>query len=283
MIPGVTLAYSDAQTPDAFDLKNNLTAVGLKVMSTFQNGNLFGTYLALLLPIPAALFHSARGWRKQFYLLLLGLAMANLLLSLSRGAIVAGMVSLGVLSLILHRATALRIVALLLVAVGGVLVYALQLGERLLVFDPTLAGRIPMYQVLASVYDSLDPLSFCLAATVGIGMGSSIGPAIDRLQIVDSSLMAIAMKMGLVGLLSLGTFIYAVFGFAWHRCRASQSLEGSIGCALAAGVVGASVQFAIDGVIMLPPTAMNFWMVAGLALAAGSIAREPAEKAWITG
>ncbi len=274
MVPGITMAYSDAQSPDAFEFKNNMTAVGLKVVSTFQNGNLFGYYLALLLPIPAALFHGARGSRKGLYAVFLGLVLVCLLLTLSRSAIVAGVISLVLLGVLLRRSLALRIVGVLLVGIGGMFVYLLQLGERLLTFDPTLAGRTTIWEQMIASYNSLHPLGLLLAGLVGGGMGGTISSGPFAMYGIESSLLTIGMKMGLIGLLPLLGVVFGVFACAWRWCRPLDSFEAQMGCALAAGVIGSSVQLAIDSVMLMPPTSMNYWLVIGLALIACSIARQ---------
>lgn len=274
MIPGITIAYSDAQSPDTFLLKNNMTAVGLKVVSTFQNGNLFGNYLALLLPIPAVLLHRARGSRKGLDALFLGLVLVCLLLTLSRSAIVAGVVSLVLLGVLLRKSLTLRIVSLLLVGIGGAFVYLLQLGERLLTFDPTLAGRTTVYDQMAAVYNSLHSLELLSVVFVGAGMGGDIGRGLSAIGETEGSFLIMGMKMGVIGLIPLLVVIVGVFMCAWRRCRPLDSFEAQMGCALAAGVIGCSVQLAIDSVMLMPPTSMNYWLVIGLALVACSIARQ---------
>ena len=82
--------------------------------------------------------------------------------------------------------------------------------------------------------------------------------------------------MGVLGLLPLLAVIVGVFLCAWRWCRPVDSFEAQMGCALAAGIIGCSVQLAIDSVMLMPPTSMNFWTVAALALVACSIARKQA-------
>lgn len=274
MIPGVTIAYSDALVPDAFDLKNNLTAVGLKVVSTFQNGNLFGNFLALALPLPALLFHRAKGICRLLYLCLLALVISVLLLSLSRSAIVAGIVSLGILCLILRRAVGLWVILGLLVIIGGALVYVLQLSERLLTLDLSLAGRTVMWQDLAAIYESLTPAKFVLATLLGIGMGATVGPPALACRQTESSLLVIGMKTGVIGIFLWVMSFVGILVCVLRWSAKARSLEGQVGCALVAGLLGASVQLAIDSVMMMPPTAMNLWLVAGLALVSARISRE---------
>lgn len=274
LVPGVTMSYSDAQSPDAFALRNNMTAVGLKVVSTFQNGNLFGNYLALLLPIPATLFHQAQGLWKAVNGAFLALVLITLLLTLSRGAIVAGVASLAVLSVLLRGSQALRVLSVLLASIGGLAVYLIGVAERLFAFDPTLAGRTTIYGDLAAVYSSLSPLAFIQIALIGAGMGGAIGLGGLTTISTEGSMLIIGMKMGVLGIIAMLGVICGVLFCAWRWCRPSDSFEGRLGCALAAGLVGASVQLGIDSVMMMPPTSMNFWLVAGLALAACSIVRQ---------
>ncbi|MGB9588025.1 MAG: hypothetical protein ACPL7O_07585, partial [Armatimonadota bacterium] len=274
MIPGITIAYSDAMVPDAFDLKNNLTAVGLKVVSTFQNGNLLGNFLALTLPLPALLFHRAIGIRKILYLCVLALVMSVLLLSLSRSAIVAGIVSLGILCLMLRRAVGLWVILGMLVVIGGSLVYVFQLNERLLTLDLSLAGRTVMWQDLAAIYEDLTPAYFILAAIFGLGMGATVGPPALACRQTESSLLVIGMKTGVIGILLWTVCFFGIFICVLRWSTKARSLEGQVGCALVAGLLGASLQLAIDSVMMMPPTAMNLWLVAGLALVSARIARE---------
>lgn len=279
MIPGITIAYSDALSPDAFSLKNNVTAVGLKVVSTFQNGNLFGYYLALLLPIPATLYHRSRGARKHLHGLFLALVLISLLLTLSRGAIVSGVISLAVLGILLRGSLTLRIVGLLLGGIGGLLVYVLGLGERLLRIDTTLGGRTSLYDQLSVLYGRLHPLDLISAAFLGAGIGGTINRGLFSIRRIEGSLVIVGMTMGLPGVIALVGVIVGVFLCAWRWCRPVDSFEAQMGCALAAGIVGSSAQLAIDSVMFLPPTSMNLWTVAALAIVACSIVRERAGSA----
>lgn len=275
MIPGITISYADAQQADVFESKNNMTAIGLKVTSTFQNGNLFGSFLALIAPLCVALASVSRQRKRVLYLLLFGLATLVLMLTLSRGAVLAGLVSLCALVWMLRPLKTPVLVASGFGVLGGGLLYVMQLGERLLNFDPTGAGRVPAYANLALMYADLSPGMFALTALFGAGMGGTIGPVSNSISQVDSSLLIILMKMGILGLLM---FLFAVYGVV--RCVGVRdglpiTPERAVACGLAAGIIGSMTQFALDSVLMLPPTAMNFWIVAGLAVAANTVSRAP--------
>ncbi len=273
MIPGVTISYADAQQADVFESKYNMTPIGLKVTSTFQNGNLFGSFLALIAPLCVALA-SVSGLRKRFYyLMLFGLATVALMLTLSRGAVLAGLVSLFALVWMLRPLTIPVFVASGFGALGGVLLYVMQLGERLFNFDPTGAGRIPAYGKLALLYTDLSPGMFALTALFGAGMGGTVGSFSNSIFQVDSSLLIILMKTGILGLLMFLAAVYGVVRCVGVRDGSRITPERAVACGLAAGMIGSVTQYALDSVFMLPPTAMNFWIVAGLAVAANSISR----------
>jgi len=279
MVPGVTISYADAFSPDPFALKSNLTAVGLKVMSTFQNGNLFGNFLVLSVPLAIALATISRGWSRLMYLIVSVLALANLMLTLSRGAIVAGMLSTLVVAWLLRPAKVPLCVAACFVAIGGALLYGLQLGERLLTFDLTAGGRVPMWTELARKYSELSPGSFAFTFIAGSGMGAAVGTPSEPVVGTEGSLLMILLKMGVLGLLAFLTGVYGIARFAGWEHSPSLTPESAIARGLAAGLIGAAIQFGVDSVMLLPPTAMNFWIVGGLALTAGSIARRRTARA----
>lgn len=51
MIPGITISYADSLIPNVFSFKSNSWGSLLKITSTFQNGNIFGTFLTMVTPI----------------------------------------------------------------------------------------------------------------------------------------------------------------------------------------------------------------------------------------
>lgn len=273
MIPGLTVCYADAKMPDVFENKCNVTAVGLKVVSTFQNGNLLGVFLSLVMPLCVALSAYSNGRRRISYMLLANLVMLDILLTLSRGSTIAALFSLCVLAWYIRPSKTPVYFLAGYLWIGVAASIAMQLSERMLSYDPTGAGRISTYQALVDTYNSLPTMSFALTALFGAGMGAGVGFPADQITGIESSLLMILLSLGIVGLF---LFMMAMYGGVRYatgvRSREDDQLN-AIAFGLSAGVVGAIAQLAIDQAMMLPPTAMNLWIVLGLAVSAGSIIR----------
>jgi hypothetical protein len=278
MVPGVTICYADAQIPNVFASKSNVTILGLKLVSTFQNGNLYGNFLTLTLPLCMAMAMVAKGRRRWIYGAVFLLASANLMMTLSRGAILSGIVGIWLVVLMLPITRTSFAITVTFPILAGLLLRILSLGERLLAFDPTAAGRIPAYEQLLRIYSDLPAAALVSTLSVGTGMGGIVGSLGSGMPSVESSLGIILMKMGLPGLFSFLLGIYGVTRLAVRR-RSPLTEENAIACGLAAGIIGACLHFTIDSIIMYPPTAMNFWAAAALAVAASTIALDMEFKA----
>lgn len=214
MVPGITISYADAMIPNVFESKNNLTAIGLKVTSTFQNGNLYGVFLVLMMPVVIALISETKGRARRRSILLFILAAVNLLLSLSRGAIVSGIVSTMALAWFLRPKRTPLFIAGGYLLVGGIVAVVLKLGERLFAYDPTAAGRTTMWANLLSTYSDMGTFSFITTVLFGAGMGGSIGTGSEAIPGIEGSLITMFMKLGLIGCLAFGLSFYGVIRYA---------------------------------------------------------------------
>ena len=90
------------------------TDIPLRVMSTFDNPNVYGTYLLLAIPVAAACIVFLRGWFLKICAAgVCGLLLVNLLMTYSRGAYVALALGIAVFVLIMEK----RLIVLSLPAV----------------------------------------------------------------------------------------------------------------------------------------------------------------------
>lgn len=274
MIPGITISYSDAMIPNVFESKNNLTAIGLKVTSTFQNGNLYGVFLVLTMPVVIALIGETEGRARRINILLFVLAAVNLLLSLSRGAIASGIVSTIALAWFLRPRKAPLFIACGYLFVGGVVSVALKLGERFFAYDPTAAGRTTMWANLLSTYSDMGTLSFVTTVLFGAGLGGKVGVGSEAAIGVEGSLICVFMKLGLVGCLAFGLSSYGVIKYAVTSYRRRPCFWSAAAVGLACGLLGSAFEFCIDSVMLMPPTALNYWLVAGFTVTMASLSHK---------
>jgi len=275
MIPGITICYSDAFLPRVFEEKCNLTAVGLKVVSTFQNGNLFGNFLALVLPLCIALSAVSSGRKRFFFVILSILVMVNITLSLSRGSIIVSLISLLILVRYMWPARVPCYFLIGYAAIGLLCIFGLQLAERILVYDPTAAGRMPMYQDFKEAYESMPVSSLIPVVIFGAGMKGYVGNYGHWVDGTESSLLTILLESGLIGLSLFASALIGSIGFGLkiRQIGKHQIVHPAFAIGLSVGIIGCVAQLGIDQSILLPPSSMNLWAVLGLLMAVGRIVR----------
>lgn len=230
--------------------RNNATAVGVKAVATYQNGNLLGGYLALAAPL--ILLIERRTWR----LIGLGLTLTATALTLSRGAWISTAAALGAAGVFSRRD---RWVLWGLIGAVPVALLSHSLIKRAGHSLSTLSGRTQQYQLLwRSMTHHFGWLTVVSWLT---GWGLAGGPAVPgggRLVSLDSSILWLFLCSGLVGV---------VLYFGMLGSAIDQGRQTRVGRLLIAGLLGTLLFQSIDGQLFYVPTAWNFWMFAGMAVA----------------
>lgn len=243
----------------------------MRLTSTGVDPNSYGGLLMVALVLAVAQAAASRRlvprWLTLPAIPVLGLA---LLLTYSRGAWVGAAVALVWLTFARYRQLApllaLGAVAVLGMGIGGG--FLARLGEGFALQDPATRLRLAEYQNALAIIRQY-PL-------FGVGFGQA--PSIDLQTGVSSIYLAIASRMGLLGLAAflwaIGATGLRVWRAAWAR-RATA--EGDLLFALLAGLIGALAVGALDHYffnIEFSHMGTLFWLLAGAAL---GVATAPAE------
>jgi len=213
----------------------------IKLVSTYQNGNIFGICMLILGPL---YFHFTKGLR-----LLRALFVLAVFLSLSRTAWAGLLVWLLLWELIYRRRlvgfilrSPIYILAALVLTVSGVAILATNYD---FIFDNTLGGRL----------QSVDVHSFTLAGNSGEFYG-----------IGEMTYLSVFAEFGLMGLLLFILWMTAPvligFAFAASSVRGASELERACRVSLMTYWVVA----AVDGAFVLIPVGALYWMVATIML-----------------
>lgn len=284
-VPGLTEQHGKVMY-EGVGRWNVIVGGSKKVYSTFQNGNIFGNHLALVIPFLAGVFGSIRGhWKRVFFLGIFVVAWYTLILTYSRGALVGsvcGVLFFGVI------AKKIRVKALLviLLIVGIFFVFLQQYGDRpelqrydfrkiMTQPDQFSAGRLERArEVLRGFYQL--PL---VEKLFGLGFGGELlTPKGWRFNYVDNLYLTLLFKMGIIGfgilLLLLGKFFHALLKL---RTKISDMrLLGLVNGGIA-GLIGVLVHNLADTLWFFPPLSANFWFFAGITMALAAIGAHQAE------
>lgn len=96
---------------------NMFEDIKMRVYSTFENPNVFGEYLLLVVPVITALLFTEKGWKKKIVLLaMLGINGVALILTFSRGCWLGILFGIAILAVVIDRRFILLGIALLLMA-----------------------------------------------------------------------------------------------------------------------------------------------------------------------
>lgn len=97
--------------------KSMFEDIKMRVYSTFENPNVFGEYLLLVIPVIVGLLFTEKGWKKKIFLLgILGINSIALILTFSRGCWLGILFSVAILAIVIDRRFILLGIALLLMA-----------------------------------------------------------------------------------------------------------------------------------------------------------------------
>jgi O-antigen ligase len=235
----------------------------MRLTSTGVDPNSFGGLLMMALVLATAQAVASRRmlprWLTLPALPILGLA---LLLTYSRGAWVGAAVGIAWLALVRYRGLipvlALAALAALVVGVGGGFVARLVEGVQLQ--DPATRLRLAEYQNALAIIREYP--------VFGVGFGQA--PTIDLQTGVSSIYLAIATRMGIVGLVAFLWTVGALLLAVWRGARARWSTaEGELLVALLAALISGLAVGVLDHYffnIEFSHMATLFWLLAGAAL-----------------
>ncbi|MBA7560543.1 hypothetical protein ES708_02169 [subsurface metagenome] len=261
-----------------------------RVSSTYYNSNHYGGYLALLTPIPVALFLFSRlSWKTLLFAALSVLLIINLALSYSWGSVAFGV---GVIFLIIMRvrlskkrilATAIAIGVLAFFALLGALVmlgptaqlpqstWAVRYSRMADIANVSLFGRLFMYRkTIPLVLDH--PL-------LGTGPGTFIyaftpyrPPDLSLLwNYAHNDYLQIASEMGLIGLAAFLFFVITALTKGFKAPRSNSNFNRAIIIAALAGILSILTHGFFDGnLTMIPANILYFYVLIGVLVSSTS-------------
>ncbi|MGG3640576.1 hypothetical protein ABES38_04205 [Bacillus gobiensis] len=260
LIPGVTVNYTDyAEDGDrVFEQKMNMTSLGLKLVGTYQNGNLFGSVLLIACILGIGFFKKSESWLGKFTaLIIIVFSLIEIIATLSRSALLGLALGLIVLGLYYRR---YLIFILATCSFGYWFINLMGYDERLYQQDMTAAGRTFQYEDFFNSFMSMPLLEKASFLTVGKGFGFQSEMIGDyQLTIVESGILNLIMYSGLFGLfLYLAPLFFS--GYAISKIRYESNDRFFIICVFSA-MIGMWGQMSIDQLLNLPPTSNNYWIL----------------------
>lgn len=276
IIPGITVNYSDYLQGNVFESKNNVTSVGLKLVSTYQNGNLYGSILIFISVFFVVNAINNENTKKQrlFYFLMFCLAIINEVASLSRSALIGFVMALIVLACFVGKFRKYLVVSLI---AGISSIYLFNFDERIFSGDATGAGRTFMYQDYFQSILNMNWFETIKFLFMGEGIGFDwkyVGAS--TLYSVESGLLNLILYSGLTGLiLYISPLVYLVIKLFLIKKSISP-----IVIIVISSLIGMWFQFSIDQLMNLPPSAQNYWILLtiGLVFLNDSISKQENEK-----
>ncbi|MBU7008197.1 O-antigen ligase family protein [Phosphitispora fastidiosa] len=290
IIPGITMSFSDAGIPDVFYQKKNL--VGLpgfsetvhKVTSTYQNGNLFGAVLVMLMfPITAAFLHARDLNDKIIYGTATVLAFAIIPFTLARSALFGALIGAGMLFLMQRDRRNKIILVFLVLLMFAVTLPSPFMRTRMIMsfFDPSMNGRIermvtvsslvsePVSQAGAEENNNLIEPGKVVSRLFGFGFAGEGAKKVKSFWDLYTENMYFTSYIftGLAGVLLfaavVGRSLFVIFQYLRNglaRINILTGLAAGVFCGLAAFLC----QAFIEGPLSLPPTGFVFWFLLGL-------------------
>ncbi|MCL6453643.1 MAG: O-antigen ligase family protein [Alicyclobacillus sp.] len=272
IIPGITVTYSGSgenTLSNFYAVRDNLWNGYSKIVSTYQNGNELGDFLAPLLGMLLCTINFSvmtRKWRCLCFAAII-MTVVCLPLTLSKTAFL-GLAFAFFAFTVLFKRGRIRFVTFPMPLVAGIMIIKPYLFTRLFaqLYSSSLDGRISaMRYIIAFPFSS---------ASNGIGsmlFGESPGiPATT-----ESLYFTIYSWLGLCGLI-LFLFVVlrslSIMRKAVKRCGTSAKGDA---LSLASGAFMAIITYLFqsigDGAIYLPPAGANLWIWVGLGLAASNV------------
>ncbi len=265
-IPGLTVNYSDYKEmgPKWYMLKSNGTDIStIKMVSTYQNGNLFGISMILIYPLVANYFKNKN--RKNMYIISLILFIISVFICLSR-ACWLGIVLYILFEIVLKKnktkkdlLAKLMILIMCVVAIILIFNYIPSIANRFLETDVkdwvSMSGRT---EGLILVMQSLSKSNSVLAYIIGpYGIANYYGIAYEMLP------LSVFVMVGIIGLFLL----YPVFFRAVKDLKNVDYICSGIRTALIIWLVVGCIECGY----WLPPAALNLFLLIGIGYAQKNI------------
>lgn len=257
-IPGITVNYSDyKESPLWYLQKANGQGDASKMISTYQNGNIFGVNLLLLFPI---VFETTKKSKIKFMFVVLFLIVGMLTLSRSVWLGIAIYVFIKFIfnGNLKFKAMAVRVAIILALII--IIPYAFhnvpQLQARLMQTNiiniSTLSGRTPTaLELLRSSSNNIISLFIGPYGIIQYEGGA-----------YEMTYFAIYMLSGLIGLL----FFFVPIIYALYKLKKHSKLNlVSRGCFY--GIIVYGFTAFIEGAFWLPPTVLNLWTIFAIGMA----------------
>ena len=259
-----TFAFAETEAPQMLTRRTS---------GTLTHPNLLAAYLALITPLAMSFGLSAIKVRhKVLCLFVILLALAALLVSGSRGGFMALTAAGGVVLLLqMWRSGRPRYFFLWWLAT------ALSLGLAALLLGQILATR-PVGPVL---YNRLQLMSRAWEVVqayplTGVGAANYL-VLVDRL-LVHNAYLLVAAETGLIGLALFLGGLFVVLKKGWAGIGVEDSLLSSVAVGGIASLLGYTVNMVVDINYQMSVIMTLFWVMAGLLVATGRLARHPAEE-----
>jgi len=261
-----------------------------RVSSTYYNSNHYGGYLAMITPIPIALFLSSRlSWKTLLFAALSILLVINLALSYSWGSVAFGV---GVIFLIIMRirvskrktlTTAIAICVLLLLTVLGALVmlgltpqltqntWAARYSRMAEIANPSLFFRLYMYKKITPLILN-HPL-------LGTGPGTFIyaftpyrPPDFHRLwNYAHNDYLQIASEMGFIGLSAFLFLVITAWAKGLKTLKSTSNFNRAIILGALAGILSILAHGFFDGNLsIIPANILYFYVLIGVLISSAS-------------
>lgn len=265
IIPGITMAYSDAKIPDIFYYKANIVGSWIKVTSTYQNGNLFGTNLVItMFPVVAAFLYSREKADKILFGISSALSYIIIPFTLSRSVLFGALIGSGVLFLVQRGKRNRVLITLLVLLIFVVTLASPFLTERMIgqFFDPTMHGRT---EVMKNVVTKAQPT--LKSGAFGLGFSAN-RPQIDTIFHYSSENMYLTIFIW-TGFIGVALFVMVVGSllikmFKYIRANPPDSIIPGLVTGTFAGLAGYLIQGFVDGAFHLLPIGFTFWLLIGL-------------------
>ena len=261
-IPGLTVNLSDYTTYGANwylqKNNNNSSEIGTKIISTFQNGNLYGVNALLIYPI---VYGYLKKENKSFFMYVsLALFVICVFLSLSRSCWL-GIILFMLFGIFLenekNKNSLYRkaiIILMCLVLVGVSFKYFPSIATRFSSMDKSsimsMSGRT---EGLTEVLNNFSQYKYIFIWFIGSnGFIENVGLAYEMTP------LALLVQVGIIGIVLFYGILYQV----WKRMNKKKWLQNAVKLSIFIWtIVGC-----IEGAFWLPPTALNIFLILALGL-----------------
>ncbi|MBC8535172.1 O-antigen ligase family protein [Feifania hominis] len=250
------------------------TNIGSRVFGPFDNPNVFGEYLVIMVPIAAALFCVTRGKARYFCLGAFGVMGLSLIFTFSRGAWVAFILAFAVFLVLYDRVFAKLALLLVLALPFLPMVLPANIVQRFAsignLADTSTAYRVSIWTAgLKMVRDFW---------STGIGTGSAVFMLVYPSYALSGAGYALHahnlylnlfIELGIVGIVSFALVLLFYFktvfgGYATVTDRFTRVMLLGLGC----GMLGILVQGLTDNVWFNYRIFLFFWVIVGITASA---------------